>query len=330
MSLAGDRHQPSPKRRKTSPIHSLGPVESHTSTRPASQDGRHSTPIRPSFMSPTKASLARFHPNLLPPPPSADNKTGRSDGRRSQSIGDDQRPESNVGRKMVNGPPTALQQKVGSRGTVADTGDLIEGADLPLSGSTTGAMEDGTYATPQKRLRAPVEEPLSARQFKVKTIQDPRASPPEAVEDGEQFTRDPLDVQLPPRLQDDISGRAVPTIDEGENEIEHAIEKEPVLPYTPTKPLLESAEPKLPSTPSQLGLEVPPSPPKGLLFSSPSRRPRRKKRSDAKSSPLKPAVPSAVAEVAQTSSLGPRILVANPQPSTAAQSEGWNRSNDLP
>jgi len=75
----------------------------------------------------------------------------------------------------------------------------------------------------------------------------------------------------------------------------------------------EDGEPRLPSTPSQLGLESPPEKPKGLLFSSPSRRPRRKDKPSTKSSPLKPvdsgpgpAVPSQDRAV---SKLGPKIYI---------------------
>ena len=50
--------------------------------------------------------------------------------------------------------------------------------------------------------------------------------------------------------------------------------------------LSEDGEPELPPTPTQLGLEVAPEPPKGLLYSSPSRRSRRNG-SSTKSSPLK-------------------------------------------
>ena len=71
----------------------------------------------------------------------------------------------------------------------------------------------------------------------------------------------------------------------------------------------EDGEPRLPSTPTQLGLEPPPEPPKGFLLSSPSRRPKRKIRNTAKSSPLKPRS-SATEEVTvdgqERSSLGPR------------------------
>ena len=231
---------------------------------------------------------------------------------------------------MVNGPPTALQQKTGSKETVAGTEELVEGADVPLTGQTMSVTGDGLYTPPKKRSRAPLEQPLSAKQFKANSIQNARASPPEAVEDEEQVTLDSLKVQMPPRLQDDISGPTNPTIDKGENEIEHAHEEEPVLPYTPTKPLTETVEPRLPSTPSQLGLEAPPSPPKGLLFSSPSRRPKRKTRSGAKSSPLKPGAPIAAVEVVQTSNLGPRILVANSQPSAGTPLEVCNQSTNIP
>lgn len=337
MDLVVDINQP-PKRRKTSPIHSLNPIESHTSTRPASQDGPRSTPIRPSFMSPTKASLARFHPHLLPPPPSVDNNSARSSDGQIQCIGDEHRPESNMGRKMVNGSPTALH---GSKRMAADTEELVEEADLALPGSTVNGTAGVPYIISPKKSRTPLEEPLNTRQSKANEVLDTRTSPPEqynsphlraspaeAVGDGEQVTHDRLDVQMVPPLQPSISERTNPTID-GEKELEQTIEEEPGLPYTPTKSMVDNAKPRLPSTPSQLGLEAPSSPPKGLLLSSPSRRPKRKIRSHARSSPLKPGTSTAETEVVHVSSLGPRIPVANPQPSVASQLEGANISSSV-
>ena len=50
----------------------------------------------------------------------------------------------------------------------------------------------------------------------------------------------------------------------------------------------DNGEPDLPLTPTQLGKEPAPDLPKGILFSSPTRRARRKRVTGVKSSPLKP------------------------------------------
>jgi len=50
----------------------------------------------------------------------------------------------------------------------------------------------------------------------------------------------------------------------------------------------EDGDPELPATPSELGLEPRPEPPKGLLFSSPPKKGERRRRGVHRSSPLKP------------------------------------------
>ena len=53
----------------------------------------------------------------------------------------------------------------------------------------------------------------------------------------------------------------------------------------------QDGDPELPLTPTQLGLEPAPEPPRGMLSSSPSRRAARRKVANKKTSPLKPREP---------------------------------------
>lgn len=184
-----------------------------------------------------------------------------------------------------------------------------------------------------RRSQTPPREPLSAGQLQAAVEQDLRASPPEAARDGEQISLDADPVQKPPGSQGSISEHINTTIDTIENEKEQADGREPGLPITPTKNVLEGAEPRLPPTPSQLGLEAPSSSPKGLSFCRPSRKLKRKKRSQVKSSPLKPRDPSPVMKSVENpppSGLGPRIPVTSTQQSKTTQPQGRRKYTDRP
>ena len=70
---------PSPKRRRTSPHASIPVNASNTDGSVISDDGNSYVFSRPSYMTPTKASLARFHPHLITQP--SQSTTPRSKGR---------------------------------------------------------------------------------------------------------------------------------------------------------------------------------------------------------------------------------------------------------
>ena len=99
------------------------------------------------------------------------------------------------------------------------------------------------------------------------------ASPPEAANTAQ----DIVDGQLEQELQDGAA-RRLGRVANAEKAINISDEAGP-------------EEPELPPTPTELGLEPPPERPKGLLFSSPSRRARKKRGTSVKSSPLKPRDP---------------------------------------
>lgn len=321
------------KRRKTSlPLTSVTLNASVTPTRAASEDGSLSTPARASFMSPTKASLARFNPHLLPPAISSEKKRQDLVNRQSQIFGEAQPPASNVEEKTVKDISTAPQQKTQPIRAVADSQEPMEGGAIMSPGLGIAPNGDAFHHSSRKS-QTPPRESLSAGQLQAAVEQDLRAFPPEAARDGEQISPDGDPVQKPPGPQGSISEHINITIDTVENEKEQADGPKPGLPITPTKNVLEVAEPRLPLTPSQLGLEAPSSSPKGLSFCRPSRKLKRKKRSQVKSSPLKPRDPSPVMKSVENpppSGLGPRIPVTSTQQSKTTQPQGRSKYADRP
>lgn len=351
------------KRRKTSPLTSVTLNISNTPTRAASEDGSRSTPARASFMSPTKASLARFHPHLLAPPVSAERKQQDQASKQTQIFGEKQRLEHNVRGMMMNDISTAPQQKLQPVGIMGDSQESVEErATVPLDFSTASQQKfqpvrilsdsresieegatvppdlgtlpkgDGSHSSPRMS-QTPLTELLNARQLQATEEQDPRASPSEPARDEQKVFLDAALVHKAAGSQISISEPMNTTIDTIENETEQVDGPETLLPFTPTKNSLDDTEPRLPSTPSQLGLEAPPSPPKGLSFSGCNRKLKRKKRSKVKSSPLKPRDPSPAmkaVENSHVSGLGPRIPVTSTQQSKTTQPGGRKKKADRP
>ncbi|MCJ1269559.1 hypothetical protein MMC22_009451 [Lobaria immixta] len=312
------------KRRKTSPLTSVTLKASNTPTRATSEDGSRSTPARAAFMSPTKSSLARFNPHLLRPPVSVERSQQGPTSTQSQIFGKTQGPESYVGDVVVEGISTAPQQKIQPVRVIGHSRESIKGEVTASNGFGT-APNGGRFHSSSRRSQSPLVEPLSAGQLQVIVERDPRASPPEAAGEKEKTFPDTVPVDNASGSQDTISEHVNSMIDTIENEIEQADGSEPVPPFTPTKNVLKDPEPRLPSTPSQLGLEAPPSPPKGLPFINPRRKLERKKRSKVKSSPLKPRAPSPATKPVETpsvSSLGPRIPVTSTQQSKSTLPKG--------
>lgn len=303
------------KRRKTSPITSVTIPPPSTPKRPLSRD-RWLPP--PSFMSPTIASIARFNPNLLLQSTSAENKLSGPNGNQTHGSGDERHTESNVGKKILIGSPTTAQKnnEVGSENFATSISNSIEEAGMRPLSPTAISQVDGVPVGPIIVSKMADLDLMLSKQHAIVFAQELRASPPAASEDQESIAHSVLNNQ---------SGRsAEASMAEPINQIKSDVkqipgqldEQEPQLPYTPSKIPIGDSEPRLPSTPSQLGLEPPPSPPKGLLLSSPIRRGKRKRRSELNPSPLKPKdLESAeTIEKPYKSNLGPRILVNNPQP----------------
>ena len=268
-------------------------------------------------MSPTKASLARFYPSLLPRAKSAE-------------------PPRPVSREKH----ASIRKHTVGEGATNGTRAYIAAAALEGPISSSNGRENGLLVTPRQRSRMPGKGNESIDQGQSMMISEIRASPPEEVRFEGMAVSDTNGGQQEPiadALGMKITG--VTIIPDSQN---------PQVPSTPTQRAAcvptsgmgigEDGEPSLPSTPSRLGLEPPRERPKGLLFDSPSKRPRRKGRSTAKSSPLKsPAVApehSMQRQKSPTASLGPRRYIANtpkppPRPEEAHLVQLRNRLSDL-
>lgn len=261
---------PPPKRRKTS-IDGLTPERTiNAEELSVNQDGALTTPSRPLFMSPTKASLAKFNPNLLPRTKSPAREVVRSRSANRNSFGQNRAATTsnavNEGGLMADGAEGRRKSHL--------IGSLIrEGRNspAPVSSTTGGALS----ALPRRRSRTPGRlSPTKANKPTAPAApaaEEHVANSAEEVESGSQSL-----VQM--QVLDGATSVA---------------QSQPAF-TTPTRSGRRIAsrkleeEPELPPTPTELGLEPPPEPPKGLFSSSPSRK-RAKKRRGAglKPSPLK-------------------------------------------
>ena len=294
------------KRRKTSPTTAFA-VNVLDNQRPLSRDGRQTSPGHASFMSPTRSSLARFNPSLLPPSRSSRTNSAKSD--KKKSLFSDQNPilEQRTGAAAEyesKRDPQVLSQ------SEARVGDSNEGFPdpraVPTSPRRPQSTDGGMATPPRRRLRTPGQRSSSPTKLGLRrlgAITDIPASPPEAVRETEDHAQRIVNEQLDQELQ--ANAPYIP----------HDIDI--VRKTHGRRNSQQDAEPELPLTPTQLGLEPVPEPPKGLLFSSPSRRSTRRKRAPAKSSPLKPGDPapdSLYQNPTQQHIVNPTIEVQDSQP----------------
>lgn len=285
------------KRRRTSPSTSVAVTVENTDLGPSPQNEPNPSRRRLSFMSPTKASLARFHPSLLSRAKSAEPP----------------RPVSKGLYGTIEQNPVAVGGRNSTVGHVAGTTPKR----LEL-GNNGVEKEQGPLATPRRRSQTPGDENASTAQVLYSMYPDPRASPPEEARDEGTAANGTNGGHQEPVQE--VAGTGMTAVPDSQIS-QHPSTPTQREPYVPTSGMGigEDGEPTLPSTPSQLGLEPPREKQKGLIFSSPSKRPRRKGRSSAKSSPLKPPDnPPEHLNQKQTSSvanLGPRRYIENtPKP----------------
>ena len=256
-------------------------------------------------MSPTKASLARFYPSLLPRAKSAEPPRPVSREERASA------EKFQVGEGATNG----------ARAYVAGT--TSEGPIPPTNGVEKG---HGLLATPRGRSQDPKERDALTYQGKPVTSPELRASPPEEVryEDTSVSGMNGEQQELVAEAAD--MGNAGVTIVPDIQNPQFPSTPTQREPYVPTSGMGigEDGEPSLPSTPSQLGLKPPREWSESPLSNSLRKRPRRKVRPAAKLSPLKPpAVLSEHSNQMQQShvvSLGPRRYIANtPKPPPSSE-----------
>ncbi len=130
------------KRRKTSPTTSVAVDASNTQSNP-------STPKRASFQSPTKASLARSHPNLLSKSASGSQRATRGKNLRQELL---DRRTSQSAQKAT--PQTPKQQSQSS-------------ANQPVPAPAEGAE---TFSNDPRKTQATVRTPLRARQAPTRLV----------------------------------------------------------------------------------------------------------------------------------------------------------------
>ena len=311
-------HSP-PKRRRLSPPTSIKVTLENTELGQLLPNGASPSKRRSSFMSPTKASLARFYPSLLPRAKSAE-PTRPVSRETYASVKQISAGEGGVNGSVVHVASTAPQElESGMNG-------VEERQALPATPRRSSQSSGGNIA-----LESQEQPPMNP---------EPRASPPaELTDEGTTVSGTAGGVQNPVAEAADIGSTGVTSVPDSQN---------PEFPSTPMQRKAhvpasgmgvgEDGEPSLPSTPSQLGLEPPREKPNGLPFSNPSRRPKRKRRSIVKSSPLKPLdVPLEhpnLERESPTISLGPRLYIANtprppPQAEEAHLLQLRNRLKDL-
>ncbi|KAL4994791.1 hypothetical protein BDV10DRAFT_175971 [Aspergillus recurvatus] len=190
------------------------------------------SPLRPSFQAPTKASLARSHPELL------ERTLSRSPTRTSarSSQGDNQKEAET--RAFGLRDRKALRPSITLTASPADTLNHGRQSQSPFTFSNQRSSGLGAFAAPPRR----VSKRMSASDF---LFQSPLTSQGTRVE--ESLLNTPED-QLTAELG------SVTGMDLHEDTSLHDGFDEPDLPPTPT----------------QLGLEPPPGRPRGLMSSSPS------------------------------------------------------------
>ena len=243
--------QPFPKRRRLSPPGSAGAKSVTRSAKSTSNGAKASSGSRPSFISPTKASLSRFNPDLLPPPQSSEPRKSprKNPGTRT--------PTSNVKEteKKVNGDASNRKESEPSRANRDNTN--IEEKDVAPT------PRSGLSAAPRRRSRTPNTQAAP----KTQSVYGTRGSKLAASKSVRQSEGGALDDNLVTTQRDRLPNGVV--IDQS------SLDK---LPATPTPYGIpagaakgDSVEPSLPSTPTQLGLEAPSQRPKGLLFGTPSK-----------------------------------------------------------
>ena len=283
------------KRRRTSPSTSIAVTVENTNLESLPQDGASSTRRQPSFLSPTKASLARFHPNLLP---------------RAKST-EAPRPVNVEIHGSIEQDSAASGRLNGSEVYVAGT------ASEQFESGFNGVKESlGLLVTPRRKSQSPGEGSARVKRGLSVTSPVPRASPPEDARSKGTKDDGTSGGQQQPVAETGIGNSGITLIPDSQISQLPSTPKRRE-PHVPTSGMGvgEDGEPSLPSTPSHLGLEPLWEKSQGLLFSSPIRRSRRKGRSSTKPSPLKSLDPlpknSNQKQRSSIAELGPRRYIDN-------------------
>ncbi|MCJ1392202.1 hypothetical protein MMC18_005069 [Xylographa bjoerkii] len=266
-------HSPSKRRKLSSNTSIFANDASNYRTQPIQDnDVLPRTQRQASFLSPTKASLARFNPNLLPRPKPAREGTQWSES--ASKIANKQHGEK-TSRSSDGLNPVALRSKTPTSSPSRLATRLRASTTSPYRDSISLGREP--FDTPKRRYRTPSRMSSVAKTLPISSAAIIPASPPRPAQESEEGAQTKVCEQLEFERQANAA---------------HPLQSELApRPQNGKQREMKDREPELPLTPTQLGLEVAPEPPKGLLYSSPSRRLERRNGSSVKSSPLKPPDP---------------------------------------
>ena len=271
------------KRRKLSTTNSVTLDASHVHG-PGSRNGRRPAQ-KASYLSPTKSSLARFNSKLLSISKSTVHKPGSGlDFVQEQHSEEDR----SVRQRSLNPTPlraATAQETLGFQYSIRKRASTVSPS---RNGQSIGlSVNDGIEHQSQTH---PETFPDYSR-----TVVP--ASPPQEAQEHQEEAQNIVSDQLEHELQEIVV----------QSTIDSSLPQE----EAPVGHDADSGEPELPPTPSQLGLEEPSAPPTGLLFSSPTRRARRKRITTTKSSPLKPQENRSVPVDSQTQDAQVQTTIEN-------------------
>lgn len=240
------------KRRKTGETTAAAVDASQTNQQAHENNGRGNARRRPSFQSPTKANLARSHPDILARAINRSPTRPASRGSRNGS-GQDEQAESRI---------FGLRDRKALRPSLTSTGSPIDGPKQSPNRRSSGLA---AFAAPPRRVSrriGPLD--LTFGTPDIKSQNPPADRRPEDTPEDQLASE--LDSATGDMNANDLGGD-LPLLQEG------------------------LQEPDLPPTPTQLGLERPPGRLKGLMSSSPiaqyEKRARRRVDDTFKPSPLK-------------------------------------------
>ena len=247
------------KRRKLSTKNSVT-VDASNIDMPGSRNGRPAHEA--SYLSPTKSSLARFKSNLLSSSKSKVHKLGSQSSFVQEHHNGQER---SVRHQSLNPTPLRVATAEENFGFQYNTRERASTVSPSRNGQFIGlAVDNGIEHQSQTHAESFPDYSKTA----VPT--SPRQEAQEHQEEAQNIVSDQLEHELQEIVVQSTLDSSLPQEE------------------APGGHDAESGEPELPPTPSQLGLEKPSVPPTGLLFSSPTRRARRKRTTATKSSPLRP------------------------------------------
>lgn len=258
---------PSKRRKLSSDAASPGSVPVAPSQITTSPDAARITPSRPSFAAPTKASIARYYPQLLTRPSSA----GAVDGRQRGSDG--------ARRAIRAGSAPETPSKAESLDTIA------VGSMKKRSPPAKGEGEQQVEAKAPSRKLSPKAQPTRPSEGSSAIAR----SPPRKISPN---VADPLDRLIDARSAKETESNAtVRAILDALKPIDFPgppVESQAKT-STHSHEIEKDVQPDLPPTPVQRGLEDPivTTPPSGI-HNTPSKKSKRTRGAKIKPSPLKP------------------------------------------